>query len=143
MAMNIPVYLLDATTVATRAAEVPNADFTGGMNKGGSNAPGVGINTGDVDPKLDDWSILDQSGVGRLPQASQHIGGDGLGAGNQDSFGLQAVQGADTNDTLSYIAAVVQAAPGIGMGAGNADPINRTGKTVEIGERVWGTDTVA
>lgn len=140
---NLPTYHQDSATKTTRAAELPNADFDGGVNKGGSCACGIGINTGDVDPKLDDWSLLDQAGAARDPQDSQHIGGDGLGAGNTANEPIKAVQGADVNDTLSYVTASVTAADGVGVGVANADPINRTGKTVQAGERLWGTNTVA
>jgi len=144
MATNLPTYGLNQSAVSTRTFEVPAADFSGGMNKGGSNAPGVGINTGNIDPKLTDWSVQDQNGLARDPQATQHIGGGGLGAGDQAAFAVNAVQndGADVNDTLTYIEALAQAAPGVGFGAGNADPINRTDVTIEIGDRAWGTNTV-
>jgi hypothetical protein len=56
---------------------------------------------------------------------------------------VKVVQGADINDTASFIEAVVQAAPGAGFGVAGADPINRTDETIEIGERAWGTNTVA
>lgn len=140
-----------------------------GVNRGGSCAPGIGLHTGEADSKDDDWTTLDQgppveSGgsqtpQARDPQASQHIGGEAFvdrtgGFGDDASSGgteglttvtdLQAVQAFDDlNDTLTLIEAVVQAAPGVGMGTANADPINRTGVTVEIGEKVWGTNTVA
>tara|TARA_R110000803_G_C11989465_1_gene321783 strand:+ start:6719 stop:7060 length:342 start_codon:yes stop_codon:yes gene_type:complete len=113
------------------------------MNKGGSCAPGVGINTGTIDPKLTDWSVLNQNGNARVIQASQHIGGTGLGDGDQSTVQINAVDGADTNDTVTYIEALAQAAPGVGFGAANADPINRTDVTIEIGDRAWGTNTVA
>ena len=144
MAQNLPTYNLNATSVAARDAEMGVAgQFAGGMNLGGSNAPGVGIATNVIDPKLDDWTIEDQAAAGRTPQDSQHIGGDGLGAGDATVNPINAVQGADVNDTLSYIAAVVQAAPGAGYGAAGADPVNRSDRTVEIGERLWGTNTTA
>ncbi len=144
MGVNLATYGLNATTVAARDAEYNvSGQFAGGMNEGGSNAPGVGINTGNIDPKLDDWSILDQAEAARDPQDTQHIGGDALGDGDASVHPVQAVQGADLNDTLTYIAALAQAAPGVGFGAANADPVNRTDVTIEIGDRAWGTNTVA
>ncbi len=143
MATNLPTYLLNANSVSARSAQVPNADFSGGMNKGGSNAPGIGINTGNIDPKLDNWSVLDQAGDIRNPQDSQHIGGDGLTDGGQAKSAINVIQGADVNDSVSFIVAVVQAAPGAGFGVAGADPINRTGATIEIGDRAWGTNTIA
>lgn len=143
MAANLPTYGLNATTVAARNPEYNiSGQFAGGANEAGSCAPGIGINTGNKEPKLDDWTVLDQAGAARTPQDTQHIGGNALGAGDQSTHTVKAVQGADINDTLSYIEAVVQAAPGAGMGAAGADPINRTDETVEIGERCWGTNTV-
>lgn len=143
MATNLATYHQDLVTKTVREGEVPAADFDGGLNKGASCAPGIGINTGFIDPKLSDWTVLDQAGATRAPQQSQHIGGDGLGGGNAARDTLRAVQGTDVNDTLTFIQALAVAAPGVGMGAGNADPINRTSVTVQIGDRVWGTNTVA
>ena len=85
-----------------------------------------------MDSKLEDWTVNDQAGNARTPQASSHIGG----AGDP----VRAVQGADVNDTLSFIEATIAAADGANMGGG---VINRTGSTVAIGDRVWGTNTVA
>ena len=141
---NLATYQLNATSVAARDAEMEvSGQFAGGMNLAGSNAPGIGINTGNIDPKLEDWSVLDQAGAARAPQDSQHIGGDGLGAGDATNNPINCVQGADINDTLSYITALSQAAPGAGFGAASADPVNRTDVTIEIGDRAWGTNTVA
>ena len=158
MAQNLITYQLNATSVTARNAEytgTPLSDVDGdgsynsylGCNRAGSNAPGIGICTNQIDPKLEDWSVLDQSAAARAPQDSQHIGGDGLGAGDASVNPLNAVidpNGTpDFNDTLSYIEAVVQAAPGAGFGTAGADPVNRSDRTVEIGERLWGTNTVA
>jgi|GEM_PF-3816148 len=143
MGVNLATYHQDQVTKSARETQVPNADFDGGANKAGSCAPGIGINTGSVNTKPQSWSVLDQAGNDRDPQDSQHIGGDGLNGGNQAVEPLRAVQGADVNDTLTFIEAVVAAANGAGMGTAGADPINRTGVSVEIGDRVWGTNTVA
>lgn len=84
---NNPSYFINPTAVAAREAEVPAASFDNGMNLGGSNAPGIGIAdagllaTQDLDESLPNWTLLDQDEDAREPQASQHIGGSGLGAG--------------------------------------------------------------
>lgn len=140
---NLPTYLLNATTVAARAAEYPGStDFTGGMNRGGSNAPGIGINTGDIDPKTSDWTVLDQAGAARVPQDSQHLGGDGTTVGSPTANSpINADQDPDFNDTLAFVTATQAAAPGavydVGSGA-----TNRTNFTIQIGETAWGTITV-
>lgn len=145
MAQSLPTYFLNATSVAARNAEMAvSGQFAGGMNLAGSNAPGVGINTAGYDPKLQDWSTEDQHAAARVPQDSAHIGNTGLGAGTEGvgTIPLNAVIGADLNDTLSFIVALAQAAPGVGFGAVNANPINRSSRTIEIGDRAWGTNTV-
>ena len=55
----------------------------------------------------------------------------------------QTADAVDFNDTFSMIAAVVAAVAGAGMNTAGADPLNLTGKTVGIGDLIWGTNTVA
>jgi hypothetical protein len=149
---NLPTYGRNEGAVTAQEADTPLADFDDGLNLGASCAPGIGICTGVADPKLIDWSVADQFGVQRTPQGSQHIGITGLGDGSDNpllSYDIQAAQYEvtpgvdDINDTLSFIEVVADAVDGQGMGIANADPINRTGGPVVIGDRVWGTDTVA
>lgn len=156
---NLPTYFLNASTQTTRNGEytgTPFTDTTGdgtyanpylGCNRAGSCAPGIGVATDNIDPKLDDWSVNDQEGNARTPQNSQHIGSNGLGSGQQGSTGAAVLNvrlsGTDYNDTLSYIAAVVQGAVGSGYNTAGADPKNRSSRTVEVGERLWGTNDVA
>ncbi len=145
MGINLPTYGRNETSVTAREAEVTNADFDGGMNLGASNAPGIGINTGDWQQwgeKDERWTLLDQAAAARDPQDSQHIGGDGLGDGDATVTPIQAVQGADVNDTLSLVTAAQDTAPDAGLEAGGTGTVNRTGKTVPTGAIVWGTDTV-
>ena len=88
---NLPTFNLDPATVTARNADYTDTPLTDdpgdgtfdgpylGCNRAGSCAPGIGINTGDFSPKLDDWTLLDQNsdtGEARTPQDSQHIGGD-------------------------------------------------------------------
>ncbi len=167
--MNLPMFLLDAAAVAARNAEYTGTPFTDipgdgsfadpvlGGNKAASCACGIGIATDNIDPKLEDWSILDQGNLfeaaapaARIAQESQHIGGTGLAAGDDDPTVGHVINAVidpngtpDINDTVSYIAAVVQAAVGLGYNTADADPLNRSSRTIEIGERLWGTNTVA
>lgn len=153
-AKNLTPFLLDAATVTARDAQytgTPLTDVVGagtyadpylGGNRAGSNAPGVGINTGNVNPKLEDWTVLDQKGVARIPQNSQHIGGSGLGAGDQTNEPVRFIQGTDVNDTANFVvtdtAAVADAVMDTVSGA-----VNKTGATVAVGDRVWGPVPVA
>jgi hypothetical protein len=75
--MGNPTYFRDDVAIAARAAEVINANFTNGMNNGGSNAPGIGINmTGiAVVGTPEQFTLLDQREVARVAQISQSIGG--------------------------------------------------------------------
>ncbi len=151
---SLPTYELNATVVAAREAEdwplvgdVP--DFVGGLNAGGSNAPGVGINTGDLNPKVEDWTTEDQHENVRIPQLSQHIGGvptvDGaespVPVAGDSAFVLQCVQGVDINDELGFAVADAQVAlDGDIAGTG---VINKTGTVLESGDRAWGPISVA
>lgn len=151
---NLPTYGRNEAAVTAREAQVALADFDDGMNLVASNAPGIGISTGIVHgPYPRTWTELDQHVAARDPQGIQHIGGIGIEDGNEGVYyPVQAIQGiqvpdgtggTDNTDTLSYIEALAQAAPGVGFGALNADPINRTDVTIEIGDHAWGTNTVA
>lgn len=157
MAKNFNTFCLNATAVAARDAEytgTPLTDDPGdgsysdpylGGNRAGSCAPGIGINTGNVDPKLEDWSILDQHEAARSPQDSQHIGGSGLGAGTvglTTETPIATVVAADVNDTLSFSVADAAAAPDAAYDTVTG-AINKTGKTVAIGDRIWGPIPVA
>ena len=139
---NLPTHGRLSSTVSTRKAEVqetsPDVDFTDGLNRGGSNAPAVGICTGVVNPKESDWTEKTQTDTSRRPQNTQHIGGNGLGAGDNTTFTVRVAdyEADDTDDQAHFIVATQQAAPGADVGSG---VINRSNVTVEIGDRVWGT----
>ena len=164
--INLPSFQNNATSVTARNAEYsgdPLDDVDGngdydtykGCNRAGSCAPGIGIGTGfvlgvdaaTVNANPEKWTVADQAAAARIPQDSQHIGGDGLGAGDATVNPINAIVDQhgtpDFNDTMFMQAAIAQAAPGVGIGAANADPINRTNVTVEIGEVIWATDAVA
>lgn len=111
---------------AARSVEVPGADWVDGVNKGASNAPGVGINTGDYSPKTSDWSP-----EARDPQQSQQIG---QAAGN-------IVTTPDGNDNASFVQAIADTAHDAQVGTTGV--YNRTGKTVPNGAWFWGHKPVA
>lgn len=79
---NLATYALSTAAVTTRSSEVTAADWSGGMNRGGANACGIGIASDLIDPSTNDWTTLDQHGNARSPQLTQHIGITGLGAGS-------------------------------------------------------------
>jgi hypothetical protein len=115
---------------SAQRATVAGADFVGGMNKGGSNAPGVGIGTGDYSPKDTDWSEDE-----RLLYESQAIGqaGDDVTITDND---------ADINNEVSFVLAdgdiAVDAELKVGTGA-----LNKTGAVVPTGAWCWGEVEVA
>lgn len=107
---------------AGQRATVSGADWTGGMNKGASNAPGIGINTGDFDPKTMDWSATE-----RLAYES-------------GQFGLAKADIATTApdvDALSFVQADGDIAPDAELAA-DSDVFNLTGQTVPEDSWVWG-----
>ncbi len=160
---NIVTHMLEAAVVTARNAEytgTPFSDTDGdgtynsylGGNRAGSNAPGIGINTGDYDPELRNWDGP-PTRVARVNQASAHIGsGDDGQAGAYPVSGittdpLRTARGVppggteDFNDELGF--QVVPTAP-VADGSVIANGvINRTGQTLQVGEWAWGTISVA
>jgi hypothetical protein len=104
-------------------------DWTGGLNKGASCAPGVGIGTGDYSPKSSDWSEHE-----RLIYESQQIG--------QTGEDITVVQGADVNDEVSFVLTAGAIAPDAELKA-TTGALNKTGKTVPSGSWCWGVVAVA
>ena len=99
--MGNPTYFIDDTAATARKLEVTAADFDGGVNLGGSNAPGLGINMdgGAVVGTPEQFTLLDQHGNARAAQISQHIGGSGLGAGAIGTLPDAVIRFGATSDT--------------------------------------------
>ena len=74
---SLATFFQDDTAVTARELEVTAASFVNGMNMGGSNAPGIGINMleGAVVGTPEQFTLLDQFGDAREAQISQSIGG--------------------------------------------------------------------
>lgn len=126
MSNNLPTYTLGTT----RAGEVAAADWAGGLNKGGSNAPAIGVNTGNVNPKEQDWP--------RVADTSARQSGV-MGEGDTD---INTVNGADVNNTVAFIEADSNAAADAVMDVATG-AVNRTGAAVATGDFVWGEIPVA
>jgi len=136
---------LDASTTRI-VANAPLADWDGGMNSGGSCAPGVGINTGGFydPPTADQWTLEDQAENARIPQLSQFIGG-GVGSvatepSASQNLLAQDYEGADLNNTFAFVIAVGAVAPGAVVDFG---AINRSSFTLASGDVIWGVVPVA
>ncbi len=143
MAINKPTIYRNTTTISTREGQVTNASFTNGMNYGASNACGIGIATGVLNPKESDWTLEDQHENARDPQISQYIGGNGLGDGDDSTGNISVVvtQETNVNDTAHYLEAVGAVAPGVEIVAGSG-AINETGQAMVAGDRAWGVKVV-
>jgi len=76
--MGQPTIFQDTVSQALREAETPDASFSNGMNLGGSNAPGIGVNMGEgaIIGSDEQFTLLDQDGAIRVPQVSQPLGGE-------------------------------------------------------------------
>jgi len=89
-----PTFYKDDTAVTARALETPDASFVNGMNAGGACAPGLGINIDGGAVDTEHFTLLDQHGAVRVPQAGQQIGGlafvDRTG-GDESSGGVEGV----------------------------------------------------
>ena len=154
MATNITTATLSAAAVTARDAEyngTPFSDTVGdgtttnpylGCNRAGSNAPGIGINTGAIDPKLDDWTVLDQAEAARTPQQSMHIAGVNVAITpgtppTSTAIDINAIQGADVNDQVGFaVADQIAVADAVYDTVGGM--INKTGATTAVGDRIWG-----
>lgn len=113
-------------------APAPPWDTTGGVNRGASNSPGIGINTGDYDPKMSDWSQ-----EARDPVNGQPIGGTAA----KINFATPSPQPTDFNDEPVFLQATadVEADAEFPISTG---VFNRTGKTIPNGSWAWGHRTV-
>lgn len=73
---------IDDVAVTALGVRVPAASTDTGVNRGASNAPGIGIS--DDNPNLEEslpnWTLLDQFGNARNAQRSQCLGGPGISA---------------------------------------------------------------
>lgn len=160
---NIPTYNLNATSVTARNAEytgTPLTDIDGdgdyntylGCNRGGSNAPGIGINSGNLTylngeaERPEGWTVLDQAGAGRTPQDSQHLGGDGLGDGDATVNPINGILDRDGtpdfNEEMEFVVADAIAAPGA-VADTVTGAVNRTAVTTAVGDVLWGVTPVA
>lgn len=118
---NIPTFY----QAAARSGEVTGADWVGGCNKGGSNAPGVGVATGVPNPP--GWAEVEID-----PVPSQAVG---QAAGN-----VTLIQGADINDNVSLVQATGTVAPD---GVIQTGIVNKTGVTLTNGDWAFGVKAVA
>lgn len=159
MGANLTTYQLNAASVTARNAEfadTPLTDIPGdgsyddpylGVNRAGSCAPGIGICTNVPNPKDSDWTLEDQDENARAPQNSQHIGGDGLGDGDQSVNPINGIVDqngtADFNDEMAFVEAdVASAAPGVEFDTVSG-AVNRGEQTILIGDLAWGAIPVA
>ena len=129
MATNLVTYYVDSTARTAREAEVPLAAFDNGMNDAASNAPGIGVNTGDYSPKESDWWRTEQM------LDSQIMGEDASGLNAIDAtFGATALVG--FAPTVAPIAPDGTIDADVG-GSGFAI-VNRTGVTIPTGAWAFG-----
>lgn len=75
-------FFVDDAAKTAGEARTAAADWDGGANHAGSNAPGLGINQGGgaVVGTAEQFTLLDQFGNAREAQISQYIGGPGISA---------------------------------------------------------------
>ena len=132
MSTNLTTYYVDSTARGLRELDVPLADFDEGMNDAASNAPGIGVNTGNYGPSTSSWA---QDSTDERMQDSQIFG--------EDASGLNCIDG--TFGATALVGFSVAAAP-----IADGDPIdadvdgsgfaivNRTGVSIPTGAWCWG-----
>lgn len=133
MALNLPTYYRDSAVRTSRGAEVPTASFTDGCNDGGCAGPGIGINTGDKNPKPSDW----WRPVARTYGASQYIG---LTPGANGR--IETISGADVNNQVCFVVATAGVAIDAVIDA-TSGAVNKTGAALITGDWAWGSIPVA
>jgi hypothetical protein len=133
MATNLATYYRDSAVRTSRGAEVPAASFTDGCNNGGCAGPGIGINTGNANPKPSDW----WRPATRTYGTSQYIG---LVAGANGR--LETINGADVNNQVCFVVATAGVANNAVIDA-TSGAVNKTGVALVTGDWVWGEIPVA
>lgn len=139
-AANLPTYMFKASL--NRDSEYPNsnpftdtvsASYNGnlGCNKAGSCAPGIGIATGNINFKTDDWKRVADT----APRESQHIGV----AGDD----LNVIMGTDVNNELAYVDCDVGGAAADAVADAATGAVNKTGGAIVATDWLWGVVPVA
>lgn len=123
---NQPTYFVDSSLVSSREVELPNADWQGGVNTGASCAPVIGANTGDYDPKAQDWPrenprIQNSQVISGIPSGVFTI--DATFGDNALAVWCQSQINAQPNDQINVISGF--------------DVYNRTGAFVPIDSWLW------
>ena len=136
MATNKTTFFKIPNTITVRKSEITLPDqFDGGVNESGSVNVGVGIATEVINPKEQDWTVLDQNGDGRTPQNSQYIGGAGLESTKGDDVHPLRF----TDDTaVSMGTADQQADTGEVFDTVN-EITSDSADTIEIGDKAFGS----
>ena len=132
MATNLVTYYVDSTARTAREAEVPLADFDNGMNDAASNAPGIGVNTGNPDPSTSSWA---QDATDERMQDSQVFGEAASGLNCIDAtYGATALVGfAPTTGVVAIDGDIDIDVDGTGFAI-----VNRTGAEIPSGVWCWG-----
>lgn len=132
MSTNLVTYYVDRTARTAREAEVALASFDDGMNDAASNAPGIGVNTGNYGPSVSSWA---QDATDERMQDSQIFGEVASGLNCIDAtFGATALVGfAPTTGAVAPDGNIDIDVDGTGFAI-----VNRTGVTIPSGEWCWG-----
>lgn len=131
MAQNEASYFVNTGAVSVRQVEVPNADWTGGVNRGASCAPRIGVNTGDYDPKEQDWTRIE-------PPAQTLL--HSMSIGDNSTNVLFVIDPTFGDDSFTgFQEADVDIAPDAAMPPIEGFALfNRTGKTIPAGSWAFG-----
>ena len=129
MAQNQATYFIDSALIAARELELPNANFADGANKAASNAPGIGINTGDHSPTESSWSQIEQVAESQLISEAKS------GINTEDAtFGQTALVGFGPADAITAPDAPMT----VDVAGSGFDTVNRTGESVPSAAWTWG-----
>jgi hypothetical protein len=138
--MNYPVFYFDSNAVDVREAEMPDADFRGGMNIA-CNSGGVGFATDNPNFKVQDYPIPSPNAI----QRSGYIGGVGGVPGVVSNTAMSVGGGSlgnpptGANSLITPVTASGAVAPGATVeSVGGFAFTNASSKTLASGDRVFG-----
>ena len=75
-------FFVNGPAIAVLQLLQPDLGYTGGMNIGGSNCPGIGVGVNRPYLRPSDWTLKDQDEAARTPQVGSSVGVSGIGQGS-------------------------------------------------------------
>lgn len=137
--MNYPTFFFDTNAVVAREAELPDADFRDGCNIAGANSNGIGIATGVINFKEEDFSFPAAPEIQRSSYIGwQSIPGVVVPTGISVGGGAEGAPPTGSNSVTAHLETAAEVAPeGLVDTVEGFEMVNLTGETIPAGTRLW------